>query len=1416
MPSIPRLLGIDTGSVSITLVEIDAKKKMIQSDYRFHHGNINGTLREMLSRFHPAGEMAIACTASTPSLLTAARTYDNRVSMITAGRHFHDDFGSILFVGGEKFGILHFDSEGNYRNFNANTSCAAGTGGFLDQQAERLQLKSSDELSRIALTNVGNIPKIATRCAVFAKTDLAHAQQMGYTLPEICDGLCLGLAKNIIDTLGIDETTRAPILFTGGVSLNRAVVKHLRALTGKTILTDHTLFFGAFGAASLLLDETPKIEGIPVRSLNDIFLPEKTQRPHAHEKLELRLSDYPDFASPDAYVYEAESAFPVEVDVYHRPATAAARVHLGIDIGSTSTKAVLLNTDKTVLAGFYTLTAGKPIPAVQGLFAAIHDMAGKNELSLGIISAGTTGAGRKFIGKLFGADRVVDEISAHARAAVEIDPAVDTIIEIGGQDSKFTTLRNGQVTFSLMNNVCAAGTGSFIAEQARKLGCPLSEFAARAELSRAPLTSDRCTVFMERDLNHYLSEGYEVNALLAATLHSVRDNYLTKVAIEASIGENILFLGATAKNRALVAAFEQRLAKPIQVSRYSHLTGGMGVALMLRDEGIAATRFKGLDLRNKEIPLRSEVCDFCTNHCKITVAEIDGEAIAYGFLCGRDYDTNRFVSNNRSGFDLLKNRKKAFAFEAHLVKDEGPFIGMPAALHMLPDIPFWKYFFNRLGIRTVTSEKLKSGVADGKHFTGAGFCSPMTALHGHVHSLMEKSDYIFLPIYLEKKAKQKGKRRQYCYYTQFSTALISSLGSMEDRKRFLRPMVHYLYNSFFTKAELYHMLKSISARPIGFFEVSAAFDQAQSFMESRLAALKEAYAISSGNADDFHVVLLGRPYTVLSEEMNKSIPSLFGAHGVKAFYQDMLTYADSDIQPIAPLLREIHWHYATEILESAAVVAGRKGAYPVLITAFGCSPDSFVIEYFKRIMESHQKPYLILQLDEHDSNVGYETRIEAAIRSFQNHHARNEKRPKPVGLLRALHPDWVENLEGKTLLLPNWDPISCKLIAANLRGLGLDARVLEERPSHIGQSLRCNSGQCLPLTLIAHEFIDYIETRGLPPARTALWLPMGEIACNLKLYPHHIKQLLNAHANGMEKAGVYVGKLSMVDISLSLPANNYFAYMFGGFIRKMGCIKRPYEMHPGETDRAIMDAVNLLEITFEQNRSKEKAVEEVVSRFEQIETYPDEQSMRKPKVAIFGDLYARDNHVINQDLIHFIESHGAEVITVPYSEYLKLIAGTYHRKWFMEGHYLDVFYSSVFMASVIMMEKAYYRMFERVLKEPIPAYDESPEKILSKFNIRIENTGESMDNILKIYYIKKLYPDVSLFVQTSPSFCCPGMVTEAMSREIEKTTGVPVATITYDGTGGNKNEIIIPYLTYPRSHLDPVMETDTKNRVCSR
>ena len=1193
-------LGIDMGSVSISVVEVNSERKILKSAYRFHHGNIVETFSEIMKDFDPERICGIAATSSTPSVIKANRFYDNRVAMIEAARHYHEKIGAILVVGGEAFGLIGFDENGRYRSFKTNTSCAAGTGSFLDQQARRLNLQSAAALGEKAFGNRGSIPKIASRCAVFAKTDLVHAQQEGYSLEQICDGLCYGLAKNIVDTLSVDRTMFAPIIFTGGVSRNRAVVDHIASIAGKKIIVDETGVYGAVGAAFLMADQWP-LEGVGAfKSVEDIICRQTVQKKYFHDPLQLTLSHYPEFGGVEKYEYahgDDGMSYPVEVDIYETLTPAMLYdVVLGVDIGSTSTKAVLLNADAGVLAGFYTGTAGRPVAAVQRLFSSIDDMAAKKKIELRVMGAATTGSGRKFAGKIMGADIIIDEITAHARAACEIDPRVDTIIEIGGQDSKFTTLKNGRVTFSIMNNVCAAGTGSFIEEQARKLGCPLADYSLRTEGRKSPIVSDRCTVFMERDMNHYLSEGYTVDEVLASVLHAIRENYLTKVATIGSMGNTIFFQGATAKNMALVAAFEQRLQKPIHVSPYCHLTGALGAALTLFDEGIGKTGFRGISLHQKTIHVTSEICEICTNHCKITVADVEGEKVAYGFLCGREYDAKRHVNKNLSGFDLQKERKKVFSLKSPPTYTQDITIGIPAALHLYEDLPFWKMFFDALSIKTVTSETCREALKEGKHIAEAEFCAPMAALHGHVNYLMDRSDAVFLPFYLEKKNPVKGGRRQFCYYTQYSPSIICASGLGKERKRILTPLIDYLYGAFRTKMELYTMLKAHTNARIGFLDVSKAYDTAREFQQSCLLKLKEIYRRESRDHRDLHVVLLGRPYTVLSGTMNKGIPDIFGSLGIRVYYQDMLSCSNEDAAPIRKLLNEIHWHYAAEILTAAQRVAKTEKAYPVMITSFRCTPDAFVMDYFKKIMEAHEKPYLILQLDEHESSVGYETRIEAAIRSFQNHHgARTEK--KAAVYAPALIPKKEKRIFDKTLIIPNWDDITMKFLVANLQREGIDARLMAESQTTIQKSLRYNTGQCIPLNIIAQEFVDYVKTHDLDPKNTLLWMVSSQIACNIGLFPHHIKSLFHSYGKGMEKAGVYVGDMSFMDISLKLPINTYFAYMFGGFIRKIGCRIRPYEKEKGITDRVLQDSVAALTDAFSGKSSKEVALAKVISSF---------------------------------------------------------------------------------------------------------------------------------------------------------------------------------------------------------------------------
>jgi len=1168
------ILGIDIGSVSVSVVGVDAGGKILLKKAIAHQGDIPQGVKTALNTIEPDLFSAIAVTASTPSTIQRDVAYDEQVAIIRAAKERHGSPGSILNVGGEKFSLSLFDPSGRYAGSRNNTSCAAGTGSFLDQQSTRLGLSGPGELSQAAFENTQEIPDIATRCAVFAKTDLIHAQQEGFSVPQICDGLCRGLARNITNTLFTENKTREPILFCGGVSQNLSVKKHLEHIIEAPLICDEDAhLYGALGAALCLSDDirqgvfTPSSHGY--NTMEDIVV---TCQPHRQQhffpELNLALSAYPDFDSGTHFVENG-----VENDIYIDPTLIETRhCFLGMDVGSTSTKAVIVSSDGQVVAGFYTRTASRPVQAVQTIFRSIDTFIASHRLDMEIIGCGTTGSGRKLSSAIMGADLVLDEITAHSRAAFELTPEVDTIIEIGGQDAKFTTMKNGVVTSSFMNTVCAAGTGSFIEEQASKLGCPLTEYSRRAESVCSPISSDRCTVFMERDMNHFLSEGYSVDEVLASALHSVRDNYMTKVATEARIGDTILFQGATAKNRALVAAFEQRLKKPIHVSPYCHLTGALGVALTLKDQPPAQSGFRGFNLWKQSLPVRRETCQLCTNHCKLTIVTIEKETVAFGFLCGRDYNTDHFVAQ-KNHFHLLRDRKKGITLP-HPSPEKSDFtVGIPAALHLVEDLQFWKTFFNYLGIKTLTSEKMKSPVSRGRAIATAEFCTPMAAIHGHVAHLLDKADHVFLPYYFEQQTQDKKSRRQYCYYTQYVPSVIASLGDI-DEKRLISPVVKYLYTGFHTKMELYRALKKIPGAHFSFFDVASAHEKALEWKKGSEQELKAMMIHQQNRATDIDVLLVGRPYTILSESLNAGIPDIFASMKVNAFFQDMLDLDHHNFDAIEPLLQEIHWEHAATILKATLVAARTENLFPVYITSFKCSPDAFGVGYFKKIMEAHEKPYLVLELDEHDSSVGYETRIEAAIRAFRNH-KNTMASPRPVSLSQV-NPNLEYKLSDKTIVMPNWDPITGKFLAAVLRGEGYKAILMEETADTIKKSLKTNTGQCIPLNAIAAGYAQTIESHSLDPARTVLWMSKSDIACNIKLYPHHIKTILTDMGTGLEKAGVYKGELSFSDISMRAALNAYFAYMFGGLIRSLGCSIRPYEINKGDTDAAIARAVDTL------------------------------------------------------------------------------------------------------------------------------------------------------------------------------------------------------------------------------------------------
>jgi len=428
----------------------------------------------------------------------------------------------------------------------------------------------------------------------------------------------------------------APTAVVGGVAMNREVLRWMEhTYPGLILVPSQPHLSAALGAA--LLGKRPRHavpRPLPVHH-HDI-----EQRGNYDWSLTLERSLYPSFEAQEYYRDDDDN----EVRVLDWPANGKLEGWLGIDIGSTSTKLALVDENDRVLVDVYRKTGGDPIGATKLLFRALRRLAERRGGSYRIRGVGTTGSGRKMVGKVIGADAVINEISAHVAGATRVDPSVDTIFEIGGQDSKYMHVVNGHIRDSNMNYVCAAGTGSFVEEQAHKLGYPVDQVGPAVLGIRPPRTSDRCTVFMEQDVARLVQSGTSPQEALAGVMVSIVKNYLNKVVGNRYRNrEKIFFQGATARNQGLVAAFERVLDCQVVVSPYCHVMGAYGVALLTRaamaEEEKRETSFRGLDLDRRNISIRKETCDLCQNHCTISFAQVEGldEEPSWGYMCGRGY-----------------------------------------------------------------------------------------------------------------------------------------------------------------------------------------------------------------------------------------------------------------------------------------------------------------------------------------------------------------------------------------------------------------------------------------------------------------------------------------------------------------------------------------------------------------------------------------------------------------------------------------------------------------------------------------------------------------------------------------------------------------------------------------------------------
>ncbi|MFO8066005.1 MAG: acyl-CoA dehydratase activase [Bacteroidales bacterium] len=1362
--SYKKFLGIDAGSLSI---KIAFRENGEIKYYRKEHLGepltaFDSLIKENNLKFDLAGTIITGKYSDILSKNFNIPVISPIYCLVnTIDREKYADIKYFIDIGSSGLSIIEIQ-DGKFHRYDTNSLCAAGTGAFLDQQMERMKLTYED-VENIPI--IENPPSIASRCAVFAKSDLIHRQQQGYSIEQLWNGLVKGLAESAYTTLFRGKIITDDVFLIGGLAKNKIFIHFFQKLLGDVKLRV------ADGPDYFLSGSLIKYLSNPVESGNLVSINNEAYKATYEKPLSFKENKVKNHIN---YL----DVFNNEVDIWHLESGKKYNVFAGVDIGSTSTKMSVIDESGQIMLGLYTRTQGKPIEAFKNLLEGICIIQEEKNVSFNIKGLGTTGSGRKLVGKFAGADIIKNEITAHLKGAIKEFPDVKTIFEIGGQDSKYIFIEDGWMKDASMNYVCAAGTGSFLEEQAKNLNIKLDDIPALCKDAKPPISSDRCTVFMEQDSNQLLTNGYKRNQVMSSILYSVCKNYLHKVVQNKAIEEPILFLGATAKNSGLVEAFENVVNKKIHTSQYSHVMGSIGIAEMLRNTPPSETKFKGLDIRFKEIVLSEDNCTLCTNKCLITHMQIAGEdtKTSWGYMCGKEPD-EKSVKNTEclDAFNFLKQTIS----KREVNKDVIMKAYFPKALQYFSFHPFWSKFFNALKIELIPTPTTNSEINSlAKSYALSDFCYPLKLALGHAMYCIKHDNYpVVIPFHIQDTKNPKALNSYFCPLSQaFPTILKSALGYNNiNTDNILSPIID------FSKADDYNIkqLEKTIGKSFGINtkQIRLAFKQAKlknAETKKELSEFGKNY-INNKKTNKPRFVILGRSYNILDQSINLGLLSTIARYGYDVIPMDVLPI---NRESISEEFKDMYWAYGQKIVAAANYINKHDDLYPIYLSNFSCGPDSFLLGTFEEIMT--EKPYLILELDEHGGDAGYMTRLEAYFDRVDHYY---ESKKKPVSAVK-IEKRIKNSLANNKVYVPPMHPIGSRLVSAAIRAYGIDSvpLVKEDIETFTLGSAFVRGSECMPATSTIGAFLHKIskENDGCNE-NTALFMPCASGPCRFGLYARLHNKILRE--NNIEASIISPSfDDNYGDIKGGLRIHFLKAMIVSDILYKLACKLRPYEKTPGLIDEIIEEAIVNMEKVFENKNSISSALRKLNSKLKGIEFYNN----KKPLVGVVGEIYVRNSQFSNSNLVKQIESNGGEAWVAPMMEWLHYSAELKTNK-----NILDFFSHFISTELTAIIENKYLRIFDYFLK----VRKEPPIKeiigIGKKF-VPVEVEGEPVLTIGRA--IGFINQGAKLIVNVSPFGCMPGQVCSSVFKDVSNKYNTPIVSVFYDGET-NFTDLIGTYIS---------------------
>ena len=1388
-------LGIDVGSTTVKLVLLDDDSKIVYSRYERHMSNVFETVvQELRKMYDEIGDVKLRTVITGSGGLSLSNLlgipFEQEVVTCSAAvEALIPETDVAIELGGEDAKITFYGQTVEQR---MNGTCAGGTGAFIDQMAVLLNTDAAG-LNEAAKKHTMIYP-IAARCGVFAKTDIQPLINEGAPVEDLAASIFQAVVNQTISGLACGHTIKGKVAFLGGPlsflsELRKRFIETLELKDDEIIFPEDSKFFVAIGAAM----NSSKYDEL---SFGDIISRIEKADPEA-------LSDTkhidPLFRDEAEYMEFRERH---GRDTINRKdiKKAKGRVFLGIDAGSTTTKAALIDDEKNLLYSYYTGNEGKPLDAVMNMLRELYSLLPPKAY---IANVTATGYGEGLVKAAFKADLGEIETMAHYKAAEEFLPGVDFILDIGGQDMKCMRIRDGAIYNIMLNEACSSGCGSFIETYAKSVNMDVKSFASEAIFAKSPVDlGTRCTVFMNSKVKQAQKEGATIGDISAGLSYSVIKNALYKVIKLRNpdeAGDKIVVQGGTFLNDAVLRAIEKILGKEIVRPDIAGLMGAYGAALIAKEnyvEDTVSSIIKPDQIAAFQVKTAHIRCRGCENNCLMTVNQFnDGTKFFTGNRCEKGEGKHTAEESKLPNLYEYK-LKRMFDYEP-LTEEQSRrgVIGIPRVLNMYENYPFWFTLLTHLGFSVMLSpvsskEMYERGMETISSDTA---CYPAKLVHGHIKWLVEHgAKWIFYPsINYERIEDETAPNHYNCPIVATYPEVIA--GNMDDifadnDVKFSHPFLPYDNDERLCR-ELYKLLERTG---VGRQELEEAVEAARAEDKHVRDDIRKKGEYSLKYAREHGkkaVVLAGRPYH-LDPEVNHGIDKIISSFDMVVLTEDSIAHLGKLPRPIRALDQ---WMYHSRLYKAATFIGTTDDVEIVQLNSFGCGLDAVTTDQVEEITKKNNKLYTVLKIDEGTNMGAARIRIrslKAAMdeREKNNVRHRDDKSPfERVFFTKEMRKDY-------TILIPEMSPIHFQFLETAMSSCGykvkrlptVDKNAVEEGLKYI------NNDACYPTIVTLGQIISYLKSGEVDLDKVGIFMSQTGGGCRASNYVSLLRKALKDM--GMEQIPVISVNMAGLEknpgfsLSLGVIKRGLMAVMYGDLFMRILYATRPYEKEPGSANRLYEKCCREADdiIARGSMRAFSRSMEKIVREFDQLPLL----DIRKPKVGIVGEILVKYHPNANNDVVSIVENEGGEAVVLDLTDFL--LYGMYSKEFNyrnLSGSYAMMMGNKMAIKIIEYFRKPMRKALSKSSRFHQPMYikdiADKAQEIISLGNQCGEGwllTGEMVDLI---------DDGVENIICMQPFACLPNHVTgKGMMKALRKRNPMAnIAAIDYDPGASDVNQL---------------------------